>query len=160
MSTESADAARGTDATFPMTTPAGTAARPQPLVCRLRKKTTGRAAAVATAGEVELENLSAAPIEVEVTSSPLQYLDLRVIDPTGRLVSAGHYGDAFSPLDRPYTLRLAPGEKYVAPVGLLANVPEALRRPGTYRLQAVFVYGPLQAVSAPFTIDLPARPAP
>jgi hypothetical protein len=75
-------------------------------------------------------------------------------------VSAGHYGDAFSPVDRPYTLRLAPGEKYVAPVSLLANVSEAQRRPGAYRVQAVFEYGTLKAVSAPFTIDLPASPTP
>jgi hypothetical protein len=130
----------------------------QVLVCRLRKKTTGRAAHIPTAGEVELENVSAAPVVIEVYTSALQYLDLVVTDAEGCVVSVSFYGDLFSPLDKPYTLRLEPGQKYTSPVGLLGNVPEAKQRPGEYTVQAVYEYNGIRAASEPLRLELKARP--
>src|SRR4051794_9240223 len=87
--------------------------QPRPgLACRLRMKTEGRAAQSPLGGEVELENLTSAVLDIEVPMSPLQYLDLVVTDASGKVVSAWRYGDCFSPLDEPYVLRLRPGEKY------------------------------------------------
>jgi len=126
----------------------------QALVCRLRKKTTGRAAHIPTAGEVELENVSSEVLEIDVHTSPLQYFDLIVTDATGRVVSELFYGDLFSPLEEPYTLRLRPGEKYLGPVGLLGNVPEGKRSPGRYTVQGVFDYKGLRATSDPLPVEL------
>src|SRR5262249_37324938 len=127
------------------------------LVCRLRKKTTGRTAHLATAGEIELENISPGVVEIEVHTSPLQYLNLIVTDARGQVVSDSFYGDLFSPLEAPYTLRLEPGQKYIGPVGLLGNVPEAKQLTGPYQVQAVFEYKGLRAISEPFKVELTPR---
>jgi hypothetical protein len=123
------------------------------LVCRLTKRTSSRGPSP-TAGEVELENISTVPLEVEVNSSPLQYLDLTVINATGEVVSERFYGDLFSPLVCPYTLRLEPGERYTGPVWLLGNVPKDKQLPGTYHVQAVFEYEGLRAISEPLAIEV------
>src|SRR4051812_40233124 len=93
------------------------------LVCRLRRKP-GRSP---TAGEVELENTSPGVVELEVRSSPLQYLNLVITGPSGEVVSDWFYGELFSPLAEPYAFRLAPGEKFTANVSLLGNVPQEKR---------------------------------
>jgi hypothetical protein len=129
----------------------------QGLVCRLRKRITERTAHIPTAGEVELENGSPLAIEIEVRTSPLQYLNLIVTNGEGRVVSDSFYGDLFSPLDEPYTLRLQPGQKYSAPVGLLGNVSEANQHPGIYTVQAVYEYNGLRSVSNPLQVELAAR---
>lgn len=103
-----------------------------------------------------MENTSAGLLEIEVTLSPLQHLNLIVTDASGAVVSEGHYGNRFSPLAEPYTLRLRPGEKFAGPVTLLGTVPEARRRPGEYSVRAVYEHGGLRAVSEPFTVRLPA----
>jgi hypothetical protein len=112
------------------------------------------------AGEIELTNISADVIEIQVRTSPLQYLNLVVLDAGGGVVSEGLYGDFFSPLAEPYTLRLQPGEKYTGPVHLLGNVPEGKRLPGVYTVQAVYEYKGLQVVSEPLQVELPAACGP
>jgi hypothetical protein len=124
------------------------------LACRLRPPQDHRGPS-AIAGEVELENTSSTVLEIEVRSSPLQYLDLIVTDAAGQVVSDSFYGDLFSPLAEPYTLRLQPGEKFSAPVSLLGNVPEGKRQHGEYTVQAVYEYGGLRAVSEPLRLQLP-----
>src|SRR5690349_17088038 len=70
-----------------------------PLACRLRVKQgeEGRRPQPPGSGEVELENVSSTPIQIELQMSPLQYLNLIVKDPAGNVISEGHYGDRFSP---------------------------------------------------------------
>jgi hypothetical protein len=133
-------------------------ARPA-LTCRLRQKTQGRAAQSPTAGEVELENTSADVLEIELQMSPFQHLNLVVTDAAGRVVSEGHYGDRFSPLEEPYVFRLQPGEKYTGSVSLLGTVPEQKRLPGTYTVRAVYEYKRLIAVSEPFHVQLEGEPS-
>lgn len=106
------------------------------------------------AGEVELENLSAAPLDIPAAVHPLQYLDLRVTDASGAVVSAGWYGDQFSPAEGPADLRLLPGEKFIAPVALLGSVPAGRLGPGTYTVRAVYDCPGLRAASDPLTITL------
>src|SRR5262249_4308707 len=121
---------------------------------RLRQHRRGPSA---FAGEVELENTSPNLLEIEVRTSPLQYLNLVVTDAAGKVVSDSVYGDLFSPLAEPYPLRLQPGEKFIAPVSLLGNVPEEKRRPGEYTGQAVYEYGDLKSVSEPLRVEIPAH---
>lgn len=125
------------------------------LACRLRPCQRRRGSS-GIAGEVELENTSPNVVEIEVRTSPLQYLNLIVTDAVGKVVSASVYGDLFSPLAEPYTLRLQPGEKFTAPVSLLGNVPEGNRQRGEYTVHAVYEYTELRAVSEPLRVQLPA----
>ena len=124
------------------------------LVCKLRRKSLARGPSP-TAGEIELENASAAVIPIEVCTSPLGYLDLLVTDARGQVVSESFYGDLFSPLAEPSTLELQPGEKYAAPVSLLGNVPQEKCLPGRYSVQAIYQYKGLSAVSEPLEVELP-----
>jgi hypothetical protein len=102
-----------------------------------------------------LENISSKVLEIEVRSSPLQYLDLVVTDSSGTVVSDSFYGDLFSPLSEAYTLRLQPGEKFTAPVSLMGNVPEERRRPGEYTVRAVYEANGLKAGSDLLRVRLP-----
>jgi hypothetical protein len=120
------------------------------LVCRLRRKPERSP----TAGEVELENTSPGVVELEVRSSPLQYLNLVITGPSGAVVSDWYYGDLFSPLTEPYTFRLARGEKFTASVSLLGNVPEDKRLPGVHKVQATYEYRGLRAVSEEIRVDV------
>jgi hypothetical protein len=138
------------------TIPAATLTPPHAgLACRLRPRHPLRGLS-AIAGEVELENTSSSVLEIEMRTSPLQYLNLVVTDAAGKVVSDSVYGDLFSPLAEPYTLRLQPGEKFTAPVSLMGNVPEEKQQPGTYTVQAVYEYGGLRTVSEPLRVQLPA----
>jgi hypothetical protein len=120
-----------------------------------------RAAGSPLAGEIELENTSAGVLEIEVQTSPLQYLDLLVTNAAGEVVSAWHYGECFSPLEAPYTLRLGPGERYTGPVSLLGNVAAEKRKPGAYLIQAVYEYRTARAVSEVLRLeDYPGAVAP
>ena len=125
------------------------------LACRLFRRRQGRAAQLPGAGEIELENTSEEVLEIEVQMSPLQHLNLVVRNSDGQLLSEGHYGNCFSPLERPYALRLQPGEKYTGPVSLMGNVPPEKRLPGKYTVQAVYEYHALRSVSEPFEVELP-----
>ncbi len=127
------------------------------LVCRLRPRQLRRGPSP-TAGEVEVENTSREVLEIEVHRSPLQYLNLIVRDAGGEVISDFFYGDLFSPLAEPCTIRLQPGEKYVGPISLLGNVPEEKRLPGKYEVQAVYEYRGLRAESEPLTVEVPERP--
>jgi hypothetical protein len=130
---------------------------PSPLACRLRVKPAqeGRRSPPPGCGEVELENTSEKPIEIELQMSPLQYLDLVVKDAAGNVVSEGHYGNRFSPLAEEYTFRLEPGQKYTQNVSLLGTVPESKQLPGRYTVQAVYQTRGLTAAAAPLELDLP-----
>jgi hypothetical protein len=123
------------------------------LACRLRARQLQRGSSP-LAGEVELENTSSAIVDIEVRSSPLQYLNLMVTDSAGKVVSDSFYGDQFSPVAEPYTLRLRSGEKFTAPVSLLGNACCAQRRPGVYLVQAIFEYNGLRAVSNSLNVEL------
>jgi hypothetical protein len=127
------------------------------LACRIRKKTHGRMAHSPLAGEVELENISGTRLEISVKMTLFQYLDLIVRDESGKVISEGYYGDIFSPLEKVYTIRLQPGEKYIGPVSLLGNVAPEKQRPGNYTVQAVFEYNGLRALSEPFPVSLLAK---
>jgi hypothetical protein len=105
-------------------------------------------------GEVVLENTSPDVMEIEVQMSPLQYLNLVVKDAQGKVVSEGHYGDRFSPLESPHVLRLEPGERFIGNVSLLGTVPENKRLPGNYTIQAIYNYRSIRAFSEPFEIRL------
>jgi hypothetical protein len=137
------------------------AATPTPahtgLACRLRLRQPRRGASP-IAGEVELENNSSHVLEIEVRTSPLQYLNLVVTDAAGNTVSDSFYGDLFSPLAEPYTLRLQPGERFTGPVSLLGNVPQNRQEPGEYAVRAVYEYSGLKAVSDPLRVQLTANP--
>jgi hypothetical protein len=124
------------------------------LVCRLRHRELRRGPSP-VAGEVELENASPDVVEIEVRTSPLQYLNLIVLDDVGEIVSERPYGDLFSPLASSYLLRLQPGEKYTGPVHLLGNVPEGKLRPGVYTVQAVYEHNGMKAISEPLRVELP-----
>jgi hypothetical protein len=103
-------------------------------------------------GEVELANLSGAPLEITYRITALQHLNLIVADSRGVVVSEGHFGDRFAPTLEPQILRLEPGEKFAAPVHLLATLPERPLAPGTYTVQAVYNYNAFQAVSEPVSV--------
>jgi hypothetical protein len=119
-----------------------------PLACRLRlKPKTGRRGPLPHWGEVELENVSDAPVEIAYRMTALQYLDLVVSRVGGGIVSAGHFGDRFAPTQEPATLRLKPGEKLTAEVSLFASVPTDRLLPGTFTVQAVYEYNGFRAVS-------------
>ncbi len=105
-------------------------------------------------GEVELENCSAAPLEIEYTLTPLQFLDLVVTGPGGTVVSEGHFSDRFSPTREPAVLRLMPGEKFTSQVALLATVPRANRLPGRYTVEASYCYQGNRIAAEPLTIEL------
>ncbi len=126
------------------------------FACRLRPRQLRRGSSPIV-GEVELENMSSTVLELEVRTSPLQYLNLVVTDAAGNVVSETHYGDLFSPLPEPYTLKLQPGEKLTGPVSLLGNVPQEKWQPGEYTVRAVFEYNGLRAVSDPLQVRLPAK---
>ncbi len=126
------------------------------LACRLRPRSL-RSGSSTIAGKVELENLSATDLEIEVRTSPLQYLNLIVTDAAGDLVSNSFYGDLFSPLAEPYTLRLQPGERFTAPVSLMGNVSEDKWQPGEYTVRAIYESNGLKAVSEPMQVQLPAK---
>jgi len=101
-----------------------------------------------------LENVSPGVIEIDYDMHPLQYFDLVVTDAGGNVISDRPYSHRFSPLGSSRTLRLAPGEKFVAPVGLLGNVPEQLQTPGCYTVVAVYQYRTLNVISQPFQVRL------
>jgi hypothetical protein len=127
------------------------------FVCRIRRKQErdGRPSS-SDAGEVELENLSSTPIEIELEMSPFQHLNLVVTDSEGAVVSDGHYGNRFSPLAERVLWRLQPGQKYTHTVSLLGTVPVPLR-PGVYTVRAVYQYKTLKAVSEPLIVELPMQ---
>ena len=131
------------------------------LVCRLRPRTPSERwpAPSPTAGEVELENVSGKELAIEFQMTLLQYLDLRVTNRRGEVVSSWYYGNCFSPSERPLTLCLQPGEKAVRPVGLLSNVPEDKQTPGRYTIQAIYAYNNIRAVSNPLEIEIGAAEA-
>jgi hypothetical protein len=125
----------------------------QALALRLRPTTVvGRRGPVANRGEVELENLSSAPLEIAYRMTALQYLNLVVTTADGRVVSEGHFGDRFAPTLDPLVLRLEPGEKYTANVHLFATVPQDPLPAGTYAVRAVYDYNGCRAVSEPVQV--------
>lgn len=128
-----------------------------PLLCRLRpKEVMGRQGPVPNMGEVELENCSAAPLEIEYTMTPLQFLELEVIGRGGAAISEGHFSDRFSPTREPAVLRLMPGEKFTANVSLLATVPRDKRLSGTYTVQASYRFQGRRVMAEPLTAELTA----
>ncbi len=126
-----------------------------PLSCRLRPtELLGREGPIPNMGELELENCSDAPLEIEYTMSPLQFLDLEVIGPGEEVISEGHFGDRFSPMRHPAVLRLLPGEKFTAQVALLATVPWEKRRPGTYTVRASYRFQGKRVFAEPVMVAL------
>ena len=105
-------------------------------------------------GEVELENRSGAPLEIEYTMTPLQFFELQVIRPGGGVVSEGHFSDRFSPAREPAILRLMPGEKFTSNVSLLATVPRDKRVPGSYTVQASYRFQGRSVMAEPLTVEL------
>jgi hypothetical protein len=126
-----------------------------PLACRLRaKQVIGRQGPIPNMGEVEVENCSGAPLEIEYTMTPLQFFELEVIGPDGGVVSEGHFSDRFSPTLEPAVLRLMPGEKFTANVSLLATVSHDKRLPGKYTVHASYRFQGGRALAEPLTVEL------
>ena len=126
-----------------------------PLACKLRpKEVIGRQGPVPNMGEVELENRSDAPLEIEYTMTPLQFFELEVIGPDGGVVSEGHFSDRFSPTREPAVLRLMPGEKFTSNESLLATVSRAKRLPGRYTVQASYRFQGRRVLAEPLAIEL------
>lgn len=126
-----------------------------PLACRLRfKEVIGRQGPIPNMGEVELENCSHSPCDIEYTMSPLQFFDLEVIGPAGGIISEGHFSDRFSPTREPALLRLLPGEKFRSNVSLLATAPRDKRRPGRYTVQASYRFHGSKVMAEPLTVEL------
>jgi hypothetical protein len=125
------------------------------LACRLRpKEVLGKRGPIPHLGELVLENRSPAPLEIAYTLTPLQYLDLVVVGPSGTVVSEGHFSDRFSPTLEPTILRLLPGEVFTAQVPLLGTVPQDKRTPGVYTVQAVYEYNGCRIVADPVTVTV------
>lgn len=131
------------------------AAPPQPLACRLRRtEVIGRRGSVPNMGKIELENVSAAPLEIAYRMTALQYLNLFVTDPEGQVISEGHFGDRFAPTLEPCVLRLEPGEKFTTNVHQFATVRREPLPPGPYLVQAVYEYPGFRVVSEPVQVVL------
>ncbi len=126
------------------------------LVCRIRHRV-GRRGPSPTAGEVEIENISAKTIEIEVTMHPLQYLDLIVRNEVGNIVPTVPYGNIFSPRGSPVVFRLVPGEKYTHNISLVGTLPQEQQLPGTYTVCATYSYNELKAISEPLSVQIPAQ---
>lgn len=141
-----------------VTTEAGVAARAQaqpPLTCTLRpKEVTGRQGPVLNMGEVALANHSDAPVEIDYTMTPLQFLGLAVIGPDAGTVSEGRFSGRFSPSREPAVLRLQPGEKFTAKVALLATVPRDRRVPRKYTVQASYRFQSRRVMAEPLTVEV------
>jgi hypothetical protein len=105
-------------------------------------------------GEVELENLSDAPLEIEYSMTPLQFLELEVFGPDGKVVSEGHFSDRFSPRLEPAVLRLMPGEKFTSNVSLLATLPLEKRIAGRYTIQASYRFQEKKVAAEPVMVEL------
>ncbi len=126
-----------------------------PLSCKLRsKEVIGRRGPIPYMGEVELDNLSDATLDIEYTMTPLQFLELEVIGPGGELVSEGHFSDRFSPRLEPAVLRLLPGEKFTSNISLLATLPREKRLVGRYKIQASYRFQSRRVLAEPLTIEL------
>jgi hypothetical protein len=131
------------------------AREPTALACRLRPAiVVGRQGAIPNMGVVELENCSAAPLEIEYTMTPLQFLELSVLGPAGATVSEGHFSDRFSPTREPAVLRLMPGEKFTSNIALLATVPREKRVPGPYTVEASYCFQGIRIMADPVTVEL------
>jgi hypothetical protein len=138
---------------LPRSTPPS--AQAQPFACRLRRKeVTGRRGPRPFMAEVEIENLANSVFEIEYQMAVLQYLNLIVCDAHGVVVSEGHYGDRFSPFERPIVLRLGPGEKYRAEVHLFATMPRRPIAPATYFVHALYEYNGFRAESEPVEVTV------
>ncbi len=120
----------------------------QRLAVYLRtKEVTGRRGSVAHMGDVELLNVSTAPLEIAYHMTVLQFLNLVVTKADGTVISEGHFGDRFAPTLEEHVLRLEPGESFTANVHLFATVPRIPIPPGVYSVQAVYDYNGDRAVS-------------
>ncbi len=160
------DAVRGdilvrNEESFPMTEATTIASLPAksqdqpPLACRLRpKEVIGRQGPIPNMGEMELENRSDAPLQIEYTMTPLQFFELEVIGPAGGVVSEGHFSDRFSPMREVAVLRLMPGEKFTSNVPLLATVPHDKRSPGRYTVQASYRLQGRRVLAEPLAVEL------
>jgi hypothetical protein len=125
------------------------------LALRLRpKEVIGRQGPVPNMGEVELQNPSDVPLEIEYTMTPLQFLDLEVVGPSGAVVSDGHFSDRLSPAREAAVLRLLPGEKFTSNVALLATVARDKRLPGRYVVQASYRFQGTRVLAEPLTVEL------
>jgi hypothetical protein len=114
----------------------------------------GRQGSIPNMGEVELENCSGVPLEIEYTMTPLQFFELEVIGPGGGIVSEGSFSDRFSPTLEPAVLRLMPGEKFTAEVSLLATVSREKRRSGNYTVQASYHFQGKKVLAEPLMLEL------
>jgi hypothetical protein len=131
-------------------------AKQVPLVCRLQpKEVSARQGLIPNMGEVELENCSTGSLEIEYTMTPLQFFELEVLGPDGKVISEGHFSDRFSPTREPAVLHLLPGDKFSANVSLLATVPREKRRPGVYTVRASYHLEGIPILAEPVTFELP-----
>lgn len=131
------------------------ARRQHPLACRLGPTTAvGRQGPIPYMGEMELENCSDEPLEIEYTMTPLQYFELEIVGPAGIKVSEGHFSDRFSPALEPHVLRLMPGEKFSSNVSLLATLPRERRFPGRYTIHGSYCFQGRRVLAEPVTVDL------
>jgi uncharacterized protein (TIGR02996 family) len=124
-----------------------------PLKCTLRKKTDGRSAGRATAGEVVLLNESATEVAIEYPFHPLFYLNIIVKNSRGVVLATRFYGSIFG-AGGDNVLRLQPGGCYIHNVSLLGVPVEDEVKAGVYSGQAIYEYTWWCAESEPLGFEL------
>ncbi len=100
--------------------------------------------------KVEIKNISKQDLNIIYNTDPLEYLDLEVIDPTGKKISTDGYGGRFSPFtfspEQKLTLRA--GETYRGKVSIYGNSKESDRtKAGVYKIIAIYEYKKEKAIS-------------
>ena len=127
------------------------------MECKLIVENKNLAIGEVPSGRVEIKNISKQEIVITYNTSPWEFLDLEVADPTGKVISDGKYGDRFSPstiiAERIVTLR--PGDVFTRAVDVFGSSKETDRMtPGIYRVVAVFGYNEVLAKSDPVMLNL------
>jgi hypothetical protein len=127
------------------------------IACSLQSaELVGRNGPVPFMADVEIQNVSDKPLDIEYEMTVLQHLNLIVTDASGSVVSEGHFGDRFAPTEHPQTLHLEPGDKYSAKVSLFATAPGFRSIPGEYAVRAVYEYKKIRSVSTPVSVSVQA----
>ena len=95
---------------------------------------------------LQLRNTSKETIQVIYKCDPLEYLDIDVIDPTGKKINDSHYLVG-GPFERPQELRLLPGGVYRFPVNVFGTCEKTPTAPGVYKFTASYTYKDIRAVA-------------
>jgi hypothetical protein len=124
------------------------------LACRLVLDKAEATVGTLVSAHVEISNTSPVPIEIAYVSHPFSLLDLRVVDPKGRVISKRSYATIFSTIDEG-TLILNPGQVYKHTVDITATSDaQDWLSPGTYTIRAEYRYNNKRYYSAEVKLKL------